>query len=252
MVEQKQEEATETQQKGPLHFLNDFVPNNIIQAAGDNSRILQVVFFALFFGVAALALPSQTVDPVLKIFDGLNEIILQMVEYVINVAPIGVAALMAALIADFGGNASIFSALGVYALTVIAALFILLIGFYPLLIKLFTNIPARKFIRCMYPVQLFGFTTSSSAATLPVTLETAERQLGISTEVSSFVLPIGVTINMDGTSCYQTVAILFIAQVLGVELSIADFFIIIGMTVLSSIGTQIGRASCRERVYVLV
>mgnify|MGYP000417083988 FL=1 len=89
----------------------------------------------------------------------------------------------------------------------------------------------------MYPVQLFAFTTSSSAATLPVTLKTVEQKLGISEEVSSFVLPVGVTINMDGTSCYQTIAILFIAQVLGIYLSFSQLCIIVAMTVLSSIGT---------------
>ena len=95
----------------------------------------------------------------------------------------------------------------------------------------------EQFIRAMYPVQLFAFTTSSSAATLPVTLKTVEQKLGISEEVSSFVLPVGVTINMDGTSCYQTIAILFIAQVLGIDLSFSQLCIIVAMTVLSSIGT---------------
>ena len=185
----------------------------------------------------SLALPSDKVQPVINLFDSLNDIVLRMVDYIILFAPYGVTALMAGLIADFNGDASIFSALGVYALTVIAALFILLMGFYPLLIKLFTRISVRHFIRSLYPVQLFGFTTSSSAATLPVTLETVEHKLKVSDEVSQFVLPIGVTINMDGTSCYQCVAILFIAQVLGVELSTSQLITVVGMTILSSIGT---------------
>ena len=237
VVAQRQEQLAETQSKGPLNFLNDFIPNNIISAAGDNSRILQVIFFAIFFGLATLSLPPEKTLIVVQFFDSLNDIILRMVDYIILIAPIGVAALMAGLIADFGGDASIFSALGAYAATVMVALLLLMFLFYPLLIKLFTRIPVRKFIRSMYPVQLFGFTTSSSAATLPINLETTERELGVSPEVSSFVLPIGVTINMDGTSCYQTIAILFIAQVLGVDLSFADLMVIIGMTVVSSIGT---------------
>ena len=237
VVMQRQEQVIQAQDKGPLNFLTDFVPNNFISAAGDNSRILQVIFFAIFFGLATLSLPSEKTASVVQFFDSLNDIILRMVDYIILIAPIGVAALMAGLIADFGGDTSIFSALGAYAATVTVALFILMLGFYPLLVRLFTSISFKKFLRSMYPVQLFGFTTSSSAATLPVTLETAERDLGISTEVSSFVLPIGVTINMDGTSCYQTIAILFIAQVLGVDLSFADLMVIVGMTVVSSIGT---------------
>ena len=236
-VQQKQAEAEVVQDKGPLQFLNDIVPNNFFQAAGDNSRMLQVIFFAIFFAVATLALPPDKVAPVIKLFDGLNDIVLRMVDYIILLAPYGVAALMAGLIADFNGEASIFSALGVYALTVIAALFLLLLGFYPLLIKLFTRIPVRHFIRTMYPLQLFGFTTSSSAATLPLTLETVERELKVSDEVSQFVLPIGVTINMDGTSCYQCIAILFIAQVLGIDLSFSQLAVVVGMTILSSIGT---------------
>ncbi len=237
VVMQRQEQVIQAQDKGPLNFLTDFVPNNFISAAGDNSRILQVIFFAIFFGLATLSLPTEKTASVVQFFDSLNDIILRMVDYIILIAPIGVAALMAGLIADFGGDTSIFSALGAYAATVTVALFILMLGFYPLLVRLFTSISFKKFLRSMYPVQLFGFTTSSSAATLPVTLETAERDLGISTEVSSFVLPIGVTINMDGTSCYQTIAILFIAQVLGVDLSFADLMVIVGMTVVSSIGT---------------
>ena len=236
-VQQKQAEAEVVQDKGPLQFLNDIVPNNFFQAAGDNSRMLQVIFFAIFFAVATLALPPDKVAPVIKLFDGLNDIVLRMVDYIILLAPYGVAALMAGLIADFNGEASIFSALGVYALTVIAALFLLLLGLYPLLIKLFTRIPVRHFIRTMYPLQLFGFTTSSSAATLPLTLETVERELKVSDEVSQFVLPIGVTINMDGTSCYQCIAILFIAQVLGIDLSFSQLAVVVGMTILSSIGT---------------
>ena len=236
-VEQKQIEAEVTQGKGPLNFLNDIVPNNFFQAAGDNSRMLQVIFFAIFFAMAALALPSEKIVPVIKLFDSLNDIVLRMVDYIIMLAPYGVAALMAGLITDFNGDASIFAALGVYALTVVAALFILLLGFYPLLARMFTRIPIRRFIHSMYPVQLFAFTTSSSAATLPVTLETVERKLKVSEEVSQFVLPIGVTINMDGTSCYQCISILFIAQVLGIELTLAQLMIVVGMTILSSIGT---------------
>lgn len=160
-----------------------------------------------------------------------------MVDYIIRFAPWGVAALMAGLVTDFGGDASIFSALAVYALTVIGGMAVLIFVFYPSLIHFFTRIHIKDFIRAMYPVQLFAFSTSSSAATLPLTLETVERELKVSEEVSSFVLPVGTTINMDGTSCYQSIAILFIAQVLGIELSISQLLIIVAMTILSSIGT---------------
>ncbi|WP_291528326.1 dicarboxylate/amino acid:cation symporter [Bacteroides sp. UBA939] len=237
VAEEKKLAAEQTNEQGPLAFLTDIVPSNVIEAASDNGKILQIIFFAVFFGLASLALPAQKVQPVIALFNSLNDIVLKMVDYIILFAPWGVAALMAGLVTDFQGDTSIFSALAVYALTVVVAMFILLLVFYPVLVHFFTRINPWKFIRAMYPVQLFAFTTSSSAATLPVTLKTVRDKLGISERVSSFVLPVGVTINMDGTSCYQTIAILFIAQVLGIDLSFSQLCIIVVMTVLSSIGT---------------
>lgn len=236
-AEEKKVAAEEARQQGPLAFLTDIVPNNIIQASSDNGKMLQVIFFAIFFGIAALALPPRQTQPIITLFDSVNDIILKMVDYIIRFAPWGVTALMAGLVIDFSGDSSIFSALAVYALTVVISLFFLLLIFYPMLIHAFTSISPKAFIKAMYPVQLFAFTTSSSAATLPVTMKTVEKKLGISKDISSFVLPVGVTINMDGTSCYQTIAILFIAQVLGIELTISQLGVIIAMTVLSSIGT---------------
>jgi Na+/H+-dicarboxylate symporter len=178
------------------------------------------------------------VKPVIDFFDGMNDIILKMVGFIIQLAPIGVAALMAGLVTDFKGDASLFSALGVYALTVTAAMLIIMYAFYPLIIKLFSQqVHVKKFLRAMYPVQLFAFTTSSSAVTLPVTMKTVEEELKVSKEVSSFVLPVGVTVNMDGTSCYQAIAILFISQVLGVDLTFSQILTVLFMTILSSIGT---------------
>lgn len=230
-------EAELTQDRGPLHFLNDIVPNNIVDALSNNSSMLQVIFFAIFFGVAALMVPREKVKPILDLIDGLNDIILKMIDYVIRVAPLGVAALMAGLVIDFGGDVSMFSALGVYALTVVGSMFILILLFYPALIRFFTRKKVKDFLSAMYPVQLFAFTTSSSAATLPVTMETVEKKLKVSKETASFVLPVGTTINMDGTSCYQAIAVLFIAQVIGIDLSFSQLLTILVMTILSSIGT---------------
>lgn len=237
VVAEKKAAAEQTQDLGPLAFLSDIVPVNIVSAAGNNANMLQVIFFAIFFGIAALALPSDKVAPVIRVIDGLNDIILKMVDYIIRFAPWGVAALMAGLMTDFEGDLSIFSALGVYALTVIISMFIIAFLFYPMLVHFFTRTNVKHFLRVMFPVQLFAFTTSSSAATLPVTLEAVENKLGVSREVASFVLPVGTTINMDGTSCYQAIAILFIAQVLGIDLTFNQLLIVLVMTILSSIGT---------------
>jgi Na+/H+-dicarboxylate symporter len=229
--------AEQTQGEGPLGFLTHIVPNNIIDAASSNSSMLQVIFFAIFFAVATLSIPKEKAKTVMSFFDGLNDIIFRMVDYIIAFAPIGVTALMAGLVVSYGGEMSLFIALGAYALCVMCAVFIMLFLFYPLLIRLLTKIPAGKFLKVIYPVQLFAFTTSSSAATLPLTMETVERDLGVSKETASFVLPVGTTVNMDGTSCYQAIAILFIAQVLGIDLSLQQILTIVGMTILSSIGT---------------
>lgn len=236
-VAEKALQAEQTKNQGPLHFLNDIIPQNIVQAASDNSKMLQVIFFAIFFGIAALTISPEKIRPVMAVVDGLNDIILKMVDYIIRFAPYGVTALMAGLVVDFGGDISMFSALGVYALTVIAAMFFMMFLFYPLLIRLFTRLKVKDFLKAIYPVQLFAFTTSSSAATLPVTMETVEKELKVSKETASFVLPVGTTINMDGTSCYQAIAVLFIAQVIGIDLSLMQIVTILGMTILSSIGT---------------
>jgi len=236
-VAEKALSAELTQDRGPLGFLQDIVPSNIVDAASSNSGMLQVIFFAIFFGIAALSVPKEKLKTVISFFDGVNDIIFRMVDYIIAFAPIGVTALMAGLIVSYGGEISIFVALGAYALCMTGGVFFMLLLFYPLLIRLFAKIPVGKFLKAIYPVQLFAFTTSSSAATLPFTMETVEKKLNVSKETASFVLPVGTTVNMDGTSCYQAIAILFIAQVLGIDLSLQQILIVIGMTVLASIGT---------------
>ncbi|WP_321331528.1 dicarboxylate/amino acid:cation symporter [uncultured Bacteroides sp.] len=237
IVEEKKSVAQSTQELGPLSFLDDIIPDNLVNAASDNSKMLQVIFFAVFFGVAAISIPKEKTKPVLKVFDSLYDIILTMVDYIIRFAPYGVFALMAATVVDYSGSWSIFGALAMYAGTVVLGLLILIFLFYPLLVHLFTKIPTPYFIKSMYPVQLLAFTTSSSAATLPLNMETAEKELGISKEITSFVLPVGTTINMDGTSCYQAIAVVFIAQVMGIHLGWAQMLSIILLTTISSIGT---------------
>jgi Na+/H+-dicarboxylate symporter len=236
-VLEKQQAAEETQEGGPLGFLGEIVPANIVDAASDNSKMLQVIFFALLFGIAALSVPKEKLVTLTNLLDGLEAIIFRMVNYIIGFAPIGVMALMAGLIVTFGGELSVFTALGAYILCVAGAVFFIILIFYPLAVKLFTKIPVLDFIKIMYPVQLFAFTTSSSAATLPVSMETAEKKLKISKEITSFTLPVGTTVNMDGTSCYQAIAVLFIAQVLGIDLNMSQILTVLGMTILSSIGT---------------
>lgn len=230
-------QQADTVSNGPLAFLDDLVPANIFESLSNNGKMLHIIFFALLFGVAVLSIPEQKRRPLIELFDSLNEAIMKLVSYIIACAPVGVAALMAGLVIDFNGSGTVFAALGVYAVNVVVALLLLLAFFYPTLVRLFAGFNPLRFIRSVYPLQLFAFTTSSSAATLPMTFSTAQDRLGVSREVSSFVLPIGATVNMDGTSCYQTIATLFIAQALGMDLTLAQMLTIIAMTTLSSIGT---------------
>ncbi len=237
VVAQKKAEADTMKNSGPLSFLEEVVPDNFVAATSDNRKMLQVIFFAVLFGIAALCIERAKIAPVEQLFDSLYHILLKVIDFVILFAPYGVTALMAGLVIDFSGNLSMFGALAVYAITVVSGLLFLISVFYPTLIYLFTKMKPNFFIKTMYPVQLFAFTTSSSAATLPLNLETTENKLGVSNEVTSFVLPVGATINMDGTSCYQAIAVLFIAQVIGIDLTLMQLFTILLMTIISSIGT---------------
>jgi len=224
-------------QGGPLNFLFEIVPNNIFAAAGDNSKMMQVIFFALMFGVAALTIGKKEIKPVMKLVNSLYAIILKMVDFIIKAAPYGVTALMAGLVVDTSGNMGLFSALAVYGLTVMAGLMMICFGLYPLFMKLIRGMPVKRFMKEAYPAQLVAFSTSSSAATLPVTMDVAINRLGLPEETVSFVMPTGATLNTDGTSLFQAVSIVFIAQVLGLDLTLGQMLSIILMTTISSIGT---------------
>jgi len=228
--------------RSPLQFLVDMVPENIVKAASNNTSMLQVIVFAVLFGLALISIQEKYSEPVKKFILGLNEVILKIVDFIMLVAPIGVLALMAGLIVDFVGEdvaegMQLFISLGLYFLTVLAGLFIIILIFYPSLLKIFAKVPFRQFYKAIFPAQLVAFSTSSSAATLPVTMEQVEKELGIDREITSFVLPLGVTINMDGTSLYQAVASVFIAQVMGIDLSLSQMLTILIMAVMASIGS---------------
>ncbi|HET8753104.1 MAG TPA: dicarboxylate/amino acid:cation symporter [Salinimicrobium sp.] len=226
---QRQKEAP------PLQALEDIIPSNIFAAAGDNANMLQVIFFAIFFGIGLILIPEETARPVKEFFDGFNEVILKLIDIIMLAAPFGVFALLAALVVE-APSADLFTALALYAVTVVTGL-ILMIGFYCLMVWLVTGRTPQFFINGIAPAQLLAFSTSSSAATLPVTMERTEEHLGVNEEVTSFVLPIGATVNMDGTSLYQAVAAVFIAQAFGMDLSLGVQLGIIVTATLASIGS---------------
>jgi len=236
-VTEREAQMQQVKDDSSLQFVVDMVPENLFQTLGDNSKMLQIIFFALLFGVALICVGPTKVPSVVRFFQQLNLILLKIIDFIMAFAPIGVFALMAALIVDYAGDAGIFSALGLYALTVVLALAVIIVFIYPFIMRVFGKRTVTQFFKAAAPVQMLAFTTSSSAATLPLTLERTQKHLGVSEEVSSFVLPVGVTINMDGTSCYQAVAAVFLAQVLGLDLTFGQMLLILATATISSIGT---------------
>jgi Na+/H+-dicarboxylate symporter len=217
---------------GPLQPLVNIVPDNFFNAASDNTNMLQVIFFAILFGVAMILANKEKIQPVKNFFDGANAIILNIVDIIMMYAPIGVFALLASLNIDM----ELMKALSVYSLNVVLGLALMVFVMYPTLLKIFTKVKYKEFIRGILPAQILAFSTSSSAATLPVTMDCAEKNLGISEEVSSFVLPLGATINMDGTSIHQGISAVFIAQAFGIDLTLTQQLTILLTAVLASIG----------------
>lgn len=235
-------QAEQLQQQSPLQPVVDIVPENIFKATADNSAMLQVVFFAILVGIALLQIPKSKADPVIAFFDGFNDVIIQIVNYIMMIAPIGVFALMASLIVEIAGDnpdsaLQLLMALLKYSLVVLGGLFIMAFGIYPLILSAFTKVKYLDFFKAIRPAQLLAFSTSSSSATLPVTMKQVEEELGVSEEISSFVLPLGATVNMDGTSLYQGVAAVFIAQALGMDLTITQQLMIVLTATLASIGS---------------
>lgn len=228
-------EAAKQINSGPLQALVDIIPENIFGAASENKNMLQVIFFALIFGIGLILIPEEKSKPVKDFFDGFNEVILKIIDLIMLAAPYGVFALLAALVVE-SPSIDLFKALVWYAFTVILGL-LLMISIYNLIVWMVVKVNPSTFLKGISPAQLLAFSTSSSAATLPVTMERVTEHLGVDEEVSSFVLPIGATINMDGTSLYQAVAAVFIAQAFGMDLSLGVQLGIIVTATLASIGS---------------
>ena len=227
--------ANDQKSLGPLQPLVDMVPSNIFDAASNNRNMLQVIFFAIIFGISMILIPPKKSLPIKNFFDSLNEVILKIIDLIMLCAPYGVFALLAAIIVE-SPSMDLFKALGLYSLTVLFGL-VLLICIYIIIVKVFIGKGPSYFLNGISPAQLLAFSTSSSAATLPVTMERVKDHLDVKEEVSSFVLPIGATINMDGSALYQAVAAVFIAQAFGLDLSLAAQLGIVTTATLASIGS---------------
>jgi proton glutamate symport protein len=241
-IEGRIDTIEQVKSRGPLQPMVDIVPQNIVAALSQNIRMLQVVFFAMFFGVCLLLAPNENTRTVKSFIQGMNDIIIKMVDLIMYIAPIGVFALIAGTITVVAGDnidavLSLLSSLGFYTLVVLLGLFLHVLLVYSTFVHFFTRFSLKEFYTGIAPAQLLAFSTSSSAATLPVTMECVEENLGVKNEVASFVLPLGATINLDGTALYQAVATVFIAQALGMELNLAAQLTIVLTALLASIGT---------------
>ncbi|MFT5917239.1 MAG: Na+/H+-dicarboxylate symporter [Flammeovirgaceae bacterium] len=249
-VKKSMDSAKSTKDAGPLNFLVDIIPSNVFSSFADNSLMLQIIFFGLFFGVTMILLPREKIEPIAHVVEAANEIFLKMVDLVMAAAPFFVFCLLAGKLAEMAGDdpnaiVEILFSLLKYCLVVVLGLGTMIFLFYPVLMALLTS---RKtslsfgqayvhFFKSMSPAQLMAFSTSSSVATLPVTMECVNEKLGVSEEVSSFVLPIGATVNMDGTSLYQAIAVVFLAQLHSVDLTFGQQMTIVLTATLASIGS---------------
>jgi Na+/H+-dicarboxylate symporter len=234
-LQTKISEANKQQQNGPIDFLVDIVPENAFSALSNNKLMLQVIFLAIFIGISLLLIGEKKSKPLKDFFDSLNDLVLKMVDLIMLTAPYAVFALLANVIVS-SNDPELLYALLFYALVVLAGLG-LMFCFYMLILFLITKKNPFLFVKQISPAQLLAFSTSSSAATLPVTMNCIEKRVGVDREVSSFVLPVGATINMDGTSLYQAVAAVFIAQALNFDLTFSDQLMIILTALLASIGS---------------
>ena len=234
-VQQKLSTASKQKDIGPLQFVEDMVPDNAFKAFSDNRLMLQVIFISIFLGISMLLIGDDKAKPLKSIFDSLNDVVLKMVDLIMFTAPYAVFALLANVVVS-SDDPEILMALLKYAFVIVFGL-ILMIVVYCTLVLLFTKTNPIWFLKQISPAQLLAFSTSSSAATLPVTMERVEKHIGVDKEVSSFVLPVGATINMDGTSLYQAVAAVFICQALAFDITFSDQLTIVLTALLASIGT---------------
>jgi len=241
-LEKKMKTVAVQKESSPLKFIVEMVPDNIFASLSGNGLMLQVIFFAIFFGITLVLIPEDASAPIINLINGMNSIFLKMVDLVMKAAPFFVFCLLAGVVAKMADSPQevfeIFKGLGSYSLTLFSGLFLLTFVVYPLIVKsLVSKMSFKDFFKNISPAQFLAFSTSSSAATLPVTMECVEENVGVPKSISSFVLPIGATVNMDGTSMFEGVAVVFLAQLHFIDLTIAQQLTIVFTAAAASIGS---------------
>lgn len=213
--------------------LLNIIPRNPVQAAAEMD-LLSLIFFTICFGAALTVIRQDRRDAVLNFFHGVNDVSMVLINWIMELAPYAVFVLIAAVVANFGFD--LLQSLLMYCVVVVLGLGLHAFGTYGLILAFFARLSPPRFYKRIAAVPLFAFSTSSSNATLPLTIETAEEKVGVSNEVASFVLPLGATINMDGTALYQAVAAMFIAQIYGIDLGLGMQLTIVLTATLASVG----------------
>ena len=241
-MRQMQDNIDAQKNSSPLQFIVDMVPSNIFLSLTDNKSMLKIIFFAVFFGIILVLIPKKESTPIINLVDSFNSVFLKMVDVVMLAAPYFVFALLAGVISKLAGDnpagvLEIFKGLGVYSLVVLIGLGFMVFVVYPSIMYLFTKKTYSHFFQSIASAQMLAFSTSSSAATLPVTMDCVNKNLGVSSKVTGFVLPIGATVNMDGTSLYQAVAVVFLAQMHMIDLTLVQQLIIVFTATMASIGS---------------
>ena len=241
-LEKKMKTVAVQKESSPLKFIVEMVPDNIFASLSGNGLMLQVIFFAIFFGITLVLIPEEASAPIINLINGMNSIFLKMVDLVMKAAPFFVFCLLAGVVAKMADSPQevfeIFKGLGSYSLTLFIGLFLLTFVVYPLIVtSLVSKMSFKDFFKNISPAQFLAFSTSSSAATLPVTMECVEENVGVPKSISSFVLPIGATVNMDGTSMFEGVAVVFLAQLHFIDLTIAQQLTIVFTAAAASIGS---------------
>jgi proton glutamate symport protein len=216
-----------------VETLLNMVPTNPFSAAAD-FNLLQLIFFSIIFGAAISLIADDRKQSILAFFHAVNDAVMVIIDWIMKLAPYAVFALVGSVVAQFGLD--LLQALAVYSLAVIGGLLLHVAITYTTLLRVLARLKPSEFFPRIMAAPLVAFSTSSSSATLPVTMEVAQEKLGVSRQVSSFVLPLGATLNMDGTALYQAVAVMFIAQIYGVQLGVAEQLTIVMMATLASIG----------------
>ena len=230
----KAEGAQEQGETGMMDFFLRMVPANVIQAATNNGQMLGVIFFSILFAIAITRLPKDEMTTLTEVFQSLNDVMILITRWIMALAPIGVYALIIPVVYQTGGE--LFVQLGKYFFTVLSSLAVHLFIILPLILTFIGRVSPRAHFRAMRTALLTAFSTASSSATLPVTMRCVQDNAGVSKRTASFTLPLGATVNMDGTALYECVAVIFVAQVMGIEMGFAGQFMVVVAALLTSVG----------------